>query len=582
LLALAAQACGGECAAIFLRDSGGARLLEQVGLSGAALAAAERDPALAGAGRSAFVAVAQAPLPAEAGREGGLWVATRSGALATDAGRALERAARLVARELGSAHALEAYAQFRDVFEGVDDAVFLKDAAGRYLAINAAGARVLGRRADQVVGRTDAELFDPGSAEAVRETDEKILASGGALTYEMASTVAGATRLWHSTKSAFRGPDGGVAGLVGISRDISRDRAAESSLRDSEERLRLAVEAADLGVWDCDLASGIVRWSERQAQLFGYPPSTSGTLEGCLARIHADDRGRVREQMVAGNEVDAEFRVLLPTDEVRWLSCRGRVFHGEGGSAGRMLGVVRDVTAPRRAQAESQRVSAFREQLLGIVGHDLRNPLTAILAAASLVGRLGELSARQAYAVERIVSSGTRMQRLITDLLDLTRVRLGGGLPLARRPCDLRDVLRQVVAELQLVHPGRAIRLQLEGDGQGEWDPERVAQVLSNLLANALQHGSEGSEVVLTLLGSDRSVTVAVRSGGEPIPPEMLPMLFESFRGEHARRTRASLGLGLGLYIVRQIVVAHGGTVEVHSHPSDGTTFTVSLPRAVR
>jgi signal transduction histidine kinase len=238
---------------------------------------------------------------------------------------------------------------------------------------------------------------------------------------------------------------------------------------------------------------------------------------------------------------------------------------------------MRDVTLAKRSEQEAARIGAFREQLVGIVGHDLRNPLTAILAATTLLDRLGTLDDRQRYAVQRISSSAERMQRMISDLLDLARTRLGQGLPLSRKPCDLFDIARQVVDELAVAWPGRPIEVQTHGEGRGEWDAERLAQVFSNLVGNALQHSRDDTKVVVSIQGSTTGVQLAVQSEGEPIPADVLPSVFDAFqRG----RNKAGVGVGLGLYIVRQIVVAHGGQVDVRSHPAEGTTFTVTLPRA--
>jgi PAS domain S-box-containing protein len=367
--------------------------------------------------------------------------------------------------------------------------------------------------------------------------------------------------------------------VAGANQTTSRD-LAEPALAEREERLRLAADAAQLGIWDADLATGEITWDERHARLFGYEPCSRGSASAHWSRLHPDDRARVADEVrrarSEGSDLDVEYRVVLPDNQVRWMASTGRVFRDARGEAARMLGVVRDVTDLHRAREESERVSAFREQLIAIVGHDLRNPLTAIMAAGSLLSRLGQLDERQSYALARIVSSAARMERLIADLLDLSRGRLGSGLPIAPRCCDLREIARQVCDELQIANPTRPIRLALDGEGAGEWDPERLSQALSNLVGNALQHSPDGSEIAVHLLGSERAVIFAVRSEGEPIPPELQPSIFESFR---AGRAPGVGGMGLGLYIVRQIVVAHGGTVEVSSDPAAGTTFTVALPR---
>ncbi len=232
-----------------------------------------------------------------------------------------------------------------------------------------------------------------------------------------------------------------------------------------------------------------------------------------------------------------------------------------------------DITERKRRELEAQRTARFREHFVGIVSHDLRNPLTAILTSAQLLQRYGELPERQARVALRISSSADRMARMIDDLLDFARSRLGGGFPIQRRRMDLRQVCEQTVEELEFAWT-RSIPVEAQGDLWGSWDPDRIAQVISNLVGNALQH-SQG-DVRVTLRGDGDSVVLDTWNGGPPIPAEVVPHLFEP-----GRRDARSSGLGLGLFIVQQIVLAHGGHMEVSSG-AGGTVFRVALPRKAR
>ena len=230
-----------------------------------------------------------------------------------------------------------------------------------------------------------------------------------------------------------------------------------------------------------------------------------------------------------------------------------------------------------KLQEESARTARFREEFIGVIGHDLRNPVSAILTGAYALIKSDSLAARDATIVSRIASSATRVAHMIEDLSDFTRGRLGGGIQITRTPADLRDICGRVVEELQIARPGSSIVLRAAGDLHGQWDGERLAQVLSNLLGNALEHGDAGAPVRIELTGRDRDVTIQVANQGRRIAPEELRDLFEPFRrgaGSSPRR-----GLGLGLYIVERIVTAHGGTVTAESTDADGTRFTVRLPR---
>jgi signal transduction histidine kinase len=183
--------------------------------------------------------------------------------------------------------------------------------------------------------------------------------------------------------------------------------------------------------------------------------------------------------------------------------------------------------------------------------------------------------------VRRVISSAERMKRMISDLLDFARGRLGGGIPLSPGPLDLASLCREVAEELEAGRPGREVGLELEGDLQGEWDADRLSQLLINLGKNALDYSPEETSVRFTLHGDGECVRLEVHNWGPPIPPEQLGSIFEPFRrfADEERSPSSTSGLGLGLYIVEQIVRAHGGEVSVRSTEEEGTRFTVRLPR---
>ena len=221
---------------------------------------------------------------------------------------------------------------------------------------------------------------------------------------------------------------------------------------------------------------------------------------------------------------------------------------------------------------ELRAVAELRERFLGIVGHDLRNPLGAITMTADTLLHRGKLDERDQKAVSRIAASTGRMSRMILQLLDFTRARLGGGFPLDVRPTDLREVCRSVVDEL-----GAAVRLEVDGALTGTWDPDRLAEALSNIGANAVDYAKPGTTVVLKAHLEGAEVVVEIINQGEPISADVLPFIFEPFRQNRTDRSPAG-HLGLGLYIARQIVLASGGTLGARS-VGGTTTFLMRLPR---
>jgi signal transduction histidine kinase len=220
------------------------------------------------------------------------------------------------------------------------------------------------------------------------------------------------------------------------------------------------------------------------------------------------------------------------------------------------------------------------ERLAGVLAHDLRNPLGAILSTAQLVAKLRQVpDARADRALDRIVSSGHRMSLLIDQLLDFTRARSGGGIDVAPREADLAAIVRQAIDELEVAHPDWVVRYDVRGSTRGSWDVDRLLQVVSNLVANAGQHGTAGAPITVVVDGTEAdSVSIAVYNQGA-IDERVLPTLFEPF-GAKLTGHLPSRGLGLGVFIVRELVRAHGGTVRVETDDARGTTFRVQLPRS--
>jgi signal transduction histidine kinase len=235
--------------------------------------------------------------------------------------------------------------------------------------------------------------------------------------------------------------------------------------------------------------------------------------------------------------------------------------------------------ATAEAQANQERLR-FTDLFIGILGHDLRTPLGAIVLSAELLRR-SPREADTTEAFERLQASARRMTRMIDQLLDLTRVRLGGGIAVQVRPTALDAVVRDVVDELVRAVSDASIEVVASGDLAGAWDPDRLAQVFSNLIGNAVRHRKD-APVRVRLVGTAPDRVVATVHNAGAIAPALLPVVFEPFRATGARPEAGASGLGLGLYITRAIVEAHGGSVTVAAAEGAGTTFTVTLPRAAR
>ena len=237
-----------------------------------------------------------------------------------------------------------------------------------------------------------------------------------------------------------------------------------------------------------------------------------------------------------------------------------------------------DQSLAEAVRTYNDRVEQSRELFLATLGHDLRNPLNAIVMSAGLLSRAGQLDSENTRIASQIAEFGKVMSKMIDDLLDFTRSRLGRGMPIFPVPVTLEGLCREVVGQFRASQPRRTLHVQAYGDTSGQWDVDRLRQVVSNLIANAVEHGDENGPIEISIRGEESDVLLSVANQGPPIPPDALPTLFDPF--VHGLSTSKKYGsIGLGLYIVREVVMAHGGSVAVTSSASQGTVFSVRLPR---
>jgi len=241
-----------------------------------------------------------------------------------------------------------------------------------------------------------------------------------------------------------------------------------------------------------------------------------------------------------------------------------------------------DQSLSKAVRSYTKRVEQSRDMFLAILSHDLRNPLNSIAMSAQLLPHLSDLDSESTTCTTQISTSATVMARMINDLLDYTRTRLGAGMPVNPIPMDLAVLGQELFEEFRSAHPVREIRFHCEGDLKGDWDADRLRQAISNLLGNAIQHGAENAPVILNISSEIDGVAIQVLNGGPPIPPGELSRIFEPLiRGasaDSAKRNRPG-SIGMGLYIAREVATSHRGSIDVVSTEESGTIFTIHLPR---
>ena len=392
-------------------------------------------------------------------------------------------------------------------------------------------------------------------------------------------------------------PRGAIAAFV----DITDRVRSDARLRESQHLVDLAQEAGRVGFFRYHFKEDLLSWTEGQASLFGLDEQAperrpeSGFREWSR-HIEREDRLRVertlRRMLAAGQEKDTlEYRVVLRDGTTRWLSSRVLVLYGPNRRAEQIVGVSVDMTDEKLAQRERARVSALertarieaeaasraKDEFLAMLGHELRNPLSAIAAAIEVLDRV-PADAEVAINARHIAARQTRhLAHMMNDLLDVGRV-ISGKVLLLRRPIDLAAIARRVASTFEVTGEARhhVLALELEAvwiDG----DATRIEQVMANLVTNAVKYTPAGSHVTIRVEPEGTEAVIRVRDDGRGIPPELLPRIFDLFvQGERALDRRGG-GLGIGLTLVRRLVELHGGKIRAESS-AKGCTFEVRLP----
>ncbi len=369
-----------------------------------------------------------------------------------------------------------------------------------------------------------------------------------------------------------------------------------------EEQARMSLAAAKAGAWSWDLQTGLVQWSPETYQIFGVE-RFDGTAEAFGRLLHpddADDLWTTIDSAIANRKAyEAEFRIIRPDGQMRWIANRGRADYDDVGNPLRVLGIAMDITARKRteeeraalleqeqaARAEAQAANQAKDEFLTVVSHELRSPLNAMLGWTRILRKQKADDPLVQRATGIIERSARQQLQLIEDLLDTARV-ISGKLKIEPRPVELVGVIFNTLDVMRPAAEAKRIDLISRlnpSAGQITGDPDRLQQVVWNLLSNAIKFTPDGGRVEIRLERADPHVQIRVSDTGKGIEAGFLPHIFDRFRQADSSAARRHGGLGLGLSLVKQLVELHGGTVSASSAGEGrGATFTVKLPmRAV-
>lgn len=379
----------------------------------------------------------------------------------------------------------------------------------------------------------------------------------------------------------------------------------EEELGTERERLNLALAAGELGIWNWDLITNELAWSEQCKVLFGYPADAKIAFEDFLAVLHPKDRDRtmkvIEDSIRDGVPYEIEFRVLHPNGTARWIAFTGRTFRDDFERPTRMGGVARDVTERRQfddasqenqfqlrtalnaaesARREAEAATRAKDRFLAVLSHELRTPLTPIMTAASWLRNAQEISEQARNAFDMIFRNVELEARLIDDLLDLTRIARN-QLELQLRVVDLHSILQAAIEVCETAIEQKKLRLKLEltaTRSHVQCDVARIQQVFWNLLKNAVKFTPEGGVIRVTSRTENDDIVVEVSDSGIGINPKIISKIFIPFEQGDKSVLKQFGGLGLGLAISKAVIDAHRGTITVRSEGENlGATFSVRL-----
>ena len=451
---------------------------------------------------------------------------------------------------------------------------------------------IFGRR--NFVGSRAGVFFTPDTSQIFRSLDE-VYQTGRTV---MIKECALGKRYYNFTLQPYYGPLKGIVGVMIVANQVSEEVFSRKMLEENEkelllneERLILALKLSSQGLWDWDLAThGLVMDPQCESLLGFAPGSFGGTIESFLSALHPEDRTLIREaarKALAGRtSYHFKYRIILNDGSMRWIEAMGKGLYDESGKPYRMLGTVQDVTKRVGDQEKLEQAISSRDEFLSIASHELKTPLTSLRLQLELTQRAvipgGDVAQSREKIVRILEMSSKQVDRLallVNDLLDVSKIA-AGKLSFNLEKIKLCDLVRDFVArfEEQLKSAKCELHLRVDERIEGTWDRARIEQVVVNLISNAIKY-APGAPVEVGARFADaqgRWVHFYVHDQGPGIAPETQARIFERF--ERADASRNIGGLGLGLYIVKQIVEAQGGLVSVESRPDQGARFTVKMP----
>ncbi|HWZ14198.1 MAG TPA: ATP-binding protein [Mucilaginibacter sp.] len=383
-------------------------------------------------------------------------------------------------------------------------------------------------------------------------------------------------RYWSCCNTPILGDDGKVAYILNTVVDITGEVKAKEAAIESESRLRLAAEAAEFATWDLNLLNQTFIYSPRLSQIFGHPPETVITLENIRKQVNEDDMQNIvltayGQALKTGNYL-YEVRITWPDGSLHWIKTQGLVVRDKNNQPIRMLGTILDTT-------ETKRDEIRKNDFIAMASHELKTPLTSLKAYIQLLSKK-LASSDDSFITGTLAKAGiqiNKMTDLIYGFLDLSKLE-PGTLQLDKKDFEINSLVNDCLAEMSLTHPGHIINFEPQNSITVNADREKIGQVITNFLSNAIKYSNKGSTITISLKKTDNDVTVSVIDNGIGIKLKDQEKLFQRFYRVESERMKNISGFGIGLYLANEIIQLHKGKIGVESAEGRGSTFYFSLP----
>lgn len=472
----------------------------------------------------------------------------------------------------------------RSLLENMDQGYVFMDRELRVQELNPYALRMEDRPASEILGKLHWQAWPGSDSLPVAEAYRRAMQENAPVHLEHRYAFPDGRIRWIDLNAYPTGD-----GIAVFYRDISERKKMEQALRDTIEQHEFTLDAARIGEWFLDLENDTAHRSLRHDQCFGYDePVPDWGVEKFLRHVHPEDRTWVQKEFeatVSGfGDWHFDCRVVWPDRSVHWISAHGSVLEFARGKPSKMSGIVYEITERKEAEEELRRQAQRRDEFLAMLAHELRNPLAPIGAAAELLQLVCHDEDRVRQTSEVIDRQVRHMTNLVDDLLDVSRVTRG-LVELKCAPLDLRHVINDAVEQVAPVIQARRHHLTLQASPDAtlvDGDKKRLVQVMANLLNNAAKYTEEGGNILVRTQVREEHVLIEVVDDGIGMPPDLVGRVFDLFTQAERTPDRSTGGLGLGLALVKSLVLLHRGTVSCSSEGmGKGSTFAVCLPRSI-